>query len=344
MGWLEDLGNFVSDVVDTVASAVETVVETTGDAATDFVETVGNGVQAFLQDYGGTAGAWLGGIINGVTNLIGAVIKGVFGIVAGGLGGVVRMIGALLCWDGALFAKGLFGLLASVIGAVIYLAATLLSLIQKVFFLQATERALTKAEKDLLRRVFFNSISLFNIRVVEGWSGLYGSGQFATTIGNTIYMRDIIINSNRDNNVLVHECVHVWQYQNLGVRYTAEALAAQLLQPVGYNWEVAEVGRGNMDWLAFNKEAQASFMQDVWLIGSLTFNGATQRGLGSFFDLQDVQARFANGTAEFLYTGATQSHDPTPANSTTPVDYTDLATKAVAAMRNHINIRWSKSL
>ena len=343
MGWLEDLGNAVSDAVDTVAGVVEAVVETAGDGVTDIVETVGNAAQDVLQSYGGPVGAWLGGVVNGVTNLAGAVIKGVFGIVAGVVGGVIRMVGALLCLDGKLFGKGLFEILSSIIGAVLYIGATLLSLLQKIFFLQNNERTLTKAEKHLLRSVFVNSISLYNIRIVEGWSGAYGSGQYATTIGNTIYLRDIVISSARDNNVLVHECVHIWQYQNVGSRYTAEALAAQLLQPVGYNWEVAEILRGNTVWLDFNREAQASFMQDVWLVGTLTFNGATRVGEGSFFDLQEVQGSFAAGSAAFIYTGATDSHDPTPSNSTVPVDYTDLATKSVASMRARINIRWSRA-
>jgi len=53
--------------------------------------------------------------------------------------------------------------------------------------------------------------------------------------------------------ILVHECVHVWQYQNIGSRYTMDALGAQAVYGAGaYDWE-AELARGNSDWNDFIK-------------------------------------------------------------------------------------------
>ena len=349
MGWWEDFSNAVSEGADAVADVVQAVVDTAGDAATDLVETVGNGVQQALQTFGGPAGAWLGGVINGITNLVGAVIKLASGIVSGVLGGIIRIAGGLLAWNGELVFKGIMDIITTIAGGIVYVAGTLLSLIQKIFFLQNNERPLTKAEREMLRKIYFNSISLFNIRIVEGWSGAFGSGNFATTLGNTIYLRDIDPNTGGGRSTLVHESLHIWQYQNLGSRYTAEALGAQYLLPrsddaiLAYNWEVSEVNRDNDDWWDFNREAQAEFVQDVWRLGSLTFNGHTNVGQGAFFDLQEVQASFGNGTAEFIYTGSVDSEHATVANSDIPVDYTDLATAAVSSIRNRINIRWSRS-
>lgn len=349
MGWWEDLSKAVSDGADAVADIVQAVVDTAGDAATDFVETVGNGIQQALQTFGGPGGAWLGGVINGLTNVIGAVVKLASGLVSGVVGGVIRIVGGLLAWDGALVFKGLMDILVSVAGGVVYVAGTLLSLIQKIFFLQSNERPLTKTEREVLRKIFLNSISLFNIRIVEGWSGAFGSGNFATTVGNTIYMRDIDPATGGGRSTLIHESVHICQYQNVGSRYTAEALGAQYLLPrsdeaiLAYNWEVSEVNRGNIDWRDFNREAQAEFIQDLWRLGSLTFNGHTSTGGGAFFDLQDARASFGNGTAEFIYTGSVDSEHATVANSGIPVDYTDMATEAVESIRGRINIRWSRS-
>jgi len=348
MGWWEDLSKAASDVVDTVADVVQTVVDTAADGAADIVETVGNGIQSVLQPFE-PGGSWLGGVVNGITNVIGAVIKLVGGVVSGVLGGVIRIVGGLLAWNGELIFKGILDIFSGIGGAIIYLLGTVLSLIQKVFFLQNKERSLTKAERDMLRRIYQNSVSLFNIRILEGWSGAFGSGNYATTLGNTIYMRDIPPGTAGSRITLVHESLHVWQYQNIGSRYTADALGAQFFLPhddhqkVAYNWEVSEVNRGNTNWKNFNKEGQAEFIQDLWKVGSLTFNGNTQRGNGAFFDLQDVQSRFGNGTAEFIYNGSVDSDQPNVANSDVPTDYTDIATEAVKSIRERINIRWSKS-
>jgi hypothetical protein len=335
MGWWEDLSAAVSDVVDAVAEVTQAVVETAGDALADLVETVGNAVQDGLAAVAGPGGAWLGGVIAGITNVVGAVIKLVFGIVSGVVGGVIRIIGGLLCLDGALIFKGLLDIFSSIGGAVIYLGATLLSLFQKIFFAQNRERSLTKDERGMLRRVFLNSVALYNVRVVEGAAGLYGLHPGGTTIGNVIYMKATATDSVVGRSVLVHECVHVWQYQNLGSRYTADALGAQGFLPNAYDWENAEVARGNTDWTEFNKEGQAELIQDIWLSGSLTVFGQTRTGEGCFFDVRDPPSDLVDDRAEFLYTG------PFPGGAHPPVDYTALAMAAMRSLRGRINIRWS---
>jgi hypothetical protein len=65
---------------------------------------------------------------------------------------------------------------------------------------------------------------------------------------------------------LVHECGHVWQYQNIGTRYIADAFGAMAFVPDAYSWQ-AELARGSLDWTKFNREAQAQFLQDVFREG-----------------------------------------------------------------------------
>jgi len=348
MGWWEDLTKAASDVVDTVANVVQSVVDTATDGAADIVETVGNGVQSVLQPFE-PGGSWLGGVVNGITNVVGAVIKLVGGIVSGVLGGAIRIIGGLLAWNGELIFKGILDIFSGIAGSIIYLLGTIGSLIQKVFPLQKTERPLTKTEREMLRRIYFNSISLFNIRIVEGPSPIFGDGNFATTLGNTIYLRDIVADSPAGRVTLVHESVHVWQYQNTGPRYTSDALGAQYFLPhdehtkVAYNWEVSEVQRGNTDWNDFNKEAQAEFIEDVWRKGSLTFDGHTDKGNGVFFDFAEVEQLHPDAVAAFIYNGSVDSEQPNVSNSTVPTDYTDIAEAAIKSLRDRINIRWSQS-
>jgi len=336
---LEDVGNAVSSAFEAVAEVVQQSVETASDVATDVIETAGSAILDGLTAVGGEGGAWLGGAVAGVANLIGAAIKLVSGIVSGGVGGAIRIIGGLLSWDADLILEGLVDIFTGVVGGVTYLLGTVLAAFQRLTLLQNTERPLTKAEREMIRRIFFNSISLYNIRIVEGRAGAFDVHPGANTLGNTIYMKDIDTGSLRGRSILVHECVHVWQYQNHGSAYTADALGAQFLMPNPYIWE-NEVARGRSEWTDFNKEAQAEMIEEVWLWGTLTYNGNTSRGLGCFFDLQDVQSRFGNGSAEFIYTGTDDDHIPRHE----PIDYTELAARAVESIRGRINLRWSRDL
>ena len=67
--------------------------------------------------------------------------------------------------------------------------------------------------------------------------------------------------------LLIHELTHVWQYQNLGIRYIPRALAAQHTTP-GYNYggEAAlELALASGKGLAFfNLEQQADLVEDYY--------------------------------------------------------------------------------
>ncbi len=149
---------------------------------------------------------------------------------------------------------------ASIAGTVILILGTLVSRIQRLLFLQNQPRSLNQTEEELLRGVFDDSLALDNIRIIEGRSGLFGVNSRPFTLGNTIYMKAYTAPE-----ILVHECVHVWQYQHFGPRYAAEALGAQLLLgDSAYNWK-AELARGKSEWSEFNKEAQAQMIQEIWM-------------------------------------------------------------------------------
>lgn len=321
MAWWDDAYDAACDAVEAVGDVVEDVVETVGDMVADIIETAGNAAQDGLNPFAHLTGiGWLGGIIAGVTNFVGAVIKGVFGIVGGVLGGLITVIGGILLWNSDLIVEGVTDIWSSIAGAVILILGTFLSLVQRLTFLQNNDRSLTKAERALLRRVFLNSVSLYNVRIIEGWCGVFGINSQAFTLGNTIYMK-----SNDPSvvpDILVHECAHVWQYQNEGSRYTMDALGAQATYGgAEYNWE-AEPGRGRSEWSDFNKEAQASMIQDIWTDGSLISPGHRADGNGAFYGLQGN----SGDTVEFIFNGT---------------NHTDLAVRAVDSLRGRINLRWS---
>jgi len=156
---------------------------------------------------------------------------------------------------------------ASIAGAILLILGTLVSMLQRLLLLQGPVRALSKTEEESLRKIFGDSLALHKVRIIAGRSGLFGLNTRAFTLGNTIYMKSFTA-----TDVLVHECVHVWQYQHFGPRYAIEALTAQYQRgSAAYDWQ-AEAARGKSDWREFNREAQAQLIQDVWLRGVSTLD------------------------------------------------------------------------
>lgn len=283
MGFFDDVGDFISDVADTAAGVVEDVVNAVEEVVTDVVETVGNAVEDaatavgdFLSGVpliGGLLSGffrWLGTAISAIFDLVGAVIKGVLGIISGVVAGLIRVIiggiGGLIEWDASVFIKGIGDITSGVGGAVVLILGKFLGAVQAIFFLQWGERRLTDAERELLERVYRGSVALYNVRIIEGFAGLYSLNDRPFTLGNTIYMKDT--NPTSRPEVLVHECGHVWQYQNLGARYTTNALWAQWTIDDAYDWE-SEISGGITRWEDLNPEAQCEFLEDLFLGGNV---------------------------------------------------------------------------
>jgi len=335
MSLLGDFLNAAAGVVETVVDAGEDVVESVGDGVADFVETAGNAVQNGTghvanagRDIPGVGPAidvaftWLGGVVAGATNVAGAVIKGVLGIVAGVVGGLLKVAFGILLLNSGLIFGGILDIGSSVLGAVVVVLGTIGSLLQRlVFVLQSPDRPLNKEEADALRLVFQSSLELYNIRIIEGSAGLFSVPALLTaddrpfTLGNTIYMKGVTRRS-----VLIHEAVHVWQYQNVGTRYASDALVAGgVFGPDAYDWE-KEIEKGREEWVVFNAEAQAELMEDIWDTGSVTSSlGATTTGNGVFYEEPG-----GNDVQLFLF------------NTT---DHTKLAIDGIAALRGKLNVR-----
>jgi hypothetical protein len=336
-GFFRDLGRGVSIAANAVADAVETAVNAIGDAIADLIEFIGN-VIAGILDALGTALAgipgigqalrtflhWLGTIVSTALDLVATFFKAIYNVVGDVVGGIIRVvggaIGGLLALDAGLAGRtvlqGLQDMGAGVAGAVILVSAKILAYVQAIFFMQMGERPLTKDERTLLERVFRGSIAYSNIRIIEGFAGLFSINDRAFTLGDRIYLKDVDPAMQPD--ILVHEGCHVWQYQHFGSRYLMEALVSQIPAD-GYDWQV-QLARGVPSWQQFNREAQAQFIQDLW-------NGGRQvspvlAGHGVFFrnDPVDRDVAFdASGTAQ-----------------------TSLAVEAVAYMRSLVSFRLSR--
>lgn len=356
MSLWDDFSNAVSNGADTAARVAESIINDVGDVVADVVETVGNGVQDIVNGIGGFLGGipgiggaikigfqWFGGVFAGAYNFFGVCIKAFVGIAAGIVGGLIRIFGGIISLNGGLILKGLIDIVSGYAGAIVLVLAALLSYIQRVIPLQNFERPLTKEEIDRLKKVFHNSIAFYNVRVIEGNAGGFSifvdptKPSFCTTIANTIYTRDVDLSTNLS--ALVHECAHVWQYQNLGARYAAESLAAQSYYGVddeghqrAYFW-IDELNRGIDKWVNFNKEAQAQLIQDVWTTGSLTTESQSKiTGAGVFYTLDEVldTEESPSATPELIASDGS--------------DRTAFALESIEVLQTWINIRLSHFL
>ena len=133
-------------------------------------------------------------------------------------------------------------------------------------------------------KIFGNSINYDRVRIDE--FALVGPRQ-----NLYCYVSFFMINSwgSMHNSVLLHELVHVWQFQHIGIVYIPRALNAQRTIQ-GYNYGGVEnlkacwhAGKGLKD---FNLEQQADIIMDYYRIK----NGyAPQWGRATMADLPTYQ-------------------------------------------------------
>jgi len=125
---------------------------------------------------------------------------------------------------------------------------------------------LTLEEKQLLDNFFLGSINVDKIKLNYGAYTNY-------TLGNTIYLSDDVHwDAHRDSTysleVLVHEAVHVWQFQHHPAMLAFGEIDDQLIDPVvddreqypAYHYELSP----DRDLLSFGVEAQAEMLCDYF--------------------------------------------------------------------------------
>ena len=198
-------------------------------------------------------------------------------------------------------------------------------MIQTVFGVQHRKTKLTEKESKLLELVFRDSLDRNNIRLIKGLSGsgLYKFTDRPFTMGDIIYMRDTA--PAYWNKTLVHECVHVWQYQHTGSRYSADALGAQMILGTdrAYQW-----WKEPTPWTEFNAEAQAEFLEDIYGCGELQQpNGSWSSGDGRFYG--------AHATLPNRFRFSELETAPCVGDGTHPLDdYTQLANSTTNYVRS----------
>ncbi len=133
-------------------------------------------------------------------------------------------------------------------------------------FASLTKRArpLTDREMNIARSVYGDNIDYTRVRLDERAYVGPRKGHFCYVSCNTINSWGILPDA-----VLIHELMHIWQYQHLGIVYIPRALAAQF-SAEGYNYggatalyEAIKKGKYLLD---FNYEQQADIIEDYYRI------------------------------------------------------------------------------
>ena len=142
------------------------------------------------------------------------------------------------------------------IGMILQVGAILIGAVQRIIGIEGAGRRLNDIELNYLRPIFGDSVNYNAVLIIDGNLGVFNiSG--AITIGNTIRNSSTTASfplTNAANyGVLVHEMVHVWQYQNGGARYIPQALIAQWFTNVTGDWvryPLATDAAGNISTVA----------------------------------------------------------------------------------------------
>ena len=126
---------------------------------------------------------------------------------------------------------------------------------------KSATRKLTADEVLLAEQVFGKNLHYTRIRVDE--SAWAGPKQY-----HFCYVSFYTINSwgKMQDDVFIHELVHVWQYQQFGAAYIARALMAQ--RRAGYDYGglsgLKEAKAQHLSLLHFNFEQQADIVMDYY--------------------------------------------------------------------------------
>jgi hypothetical protein len=165
------------------------------------------------------------------------------------------------------------------IGALIFVLIISIDFIQTIFGFEK-KRKLTEDEIKVLEPIFGDSLLYFLIRIVEkpGILRSIDGNPRAFTIGYNIYPP---VNSMK---TLVHECVHVWQFQYAGTQYIGQSMVQQAIGgKATYDWKTTMGQDDNAWYLLDSNEAKASFIDNVFSDGTFSSGGIVDDSDGAFF-------------------------------------------------------------
>lgn len=135
-------------------------------------------------------------------------------------------------------------------------------------------RSLYEWERAVIRDIFHTGVDASRIRVVE--TQVLNA---PTTLGNQIRVSPGWSFENSNRPVLVHEVLHVWQYQNLGTRYITDSVFHNASGHIATgNRNVAYMNyrlSNTSSFSEFSAEEQATIVGDYYELTRIYHNHAT---------------------------------------------------------------------
>ncbi|MCI5058179.1 MAG: hypothetical protein MRY83_18855 [Flavobacteriales bacterium] len=133
------------------------------------------------------------------------------------------------------------------------------------------KRKLSNLELEEAQKVF-GQLNWSKIRILENSSFAHlgkwfaGKTQLGVSLIYTIHFTRVIncMPGNFDMAWLIHELTHVWQFENIGIRYIPQALYAQHFTKDKYDYG-GKSALFNRQLLDFNVEQQAEIAKDYYL-------------------------------------------------------------------------------
>ena len=146
------------------------------------------------------------------------------------------------------------------ISSAIFGSLVTISFAEQLIGREAPAQTLTSTQIEILRKIFRQSVNFADVILKTGDSHLLTSTKRAFVMGNTIY----IPNQAYSSELLVHEMVHVWQYQHGGVSYMGGSLWGQY---VGEGYDFAKGIHSGKAWHNLNPEQQAELIEQGYAQG-----------------------------------------------------------------------------
>lgn len=125
------------------------------------------------------------------------------------------------------------------------------------------KRSLSASELLAARKVFVSGINYppVSIERMASFTEFF-AGNRAHTLGNTIDLPSkVYVVPEQYLSIIIHELVHVWQYQHGGMGYAPSAVWAQIF---GDGYDFAKALRQGKPWAKMNPEQQAQMIQEAF--------------------------------------------------------------------------------
>ncbi|HEY0712227.1 MAG TPA: DUF4157 domain-containing protein [Polyangia bacterium] len=238
-------GGAIEEVTTEVRDGVEPTASVMGHFARDQLARVWEGGTNLAE-----------GVVEGTAAVVNDVGEGLYHVGHGIAEAVRGNVAAGLREIGTGAAQATVG---SVVDGVLLAGARATTAVQVVAHVEQRERGLSPAEVEQLRPIFGDAVAYEEVRIKEGRAGLFSANDRPFTTGNTIYMK-MDPSHPAWGEILVHEMVHVWQYQNGGADYQSKSLAAQFITRDAYQWRAAALAQ--KPWAQLNPEDQGALIEE----------------------------------------------------------------------------------